>query len=116
MKTEIKNNFEAVLEYLEGLSDSELMGVHNDFCQSINDGDNLIHDNDEDFFEMYFENDVIGAVRAASYGEYNFNDKYVKFNGYANLESFDTVADHVDLDDIANNILESPENYYDISL
>jgi hypothetical protein len=115
MKTELKNNLESVIEYLEGLSDSELLAIYGEYCQSINDSDNEIFYNDEEFFTTYFSN-VMDAVRAISYGEYAYSHEYVKFNGYANLESFDNLSANIDLSDIANDILENPENYYGIEL
>jgi hypothetical protein len=45
------------------------------------------HDNDEEFFETYFSDRPMEAVRAAQYGDYNYSDEYVRFNGYGNLES-----------------------------
>ena len=116
MKTSIKNNYESVLEYLNELSNSELVSIHNKYCQSINDYDNEIHHNEDDFFETFFDGRVIEAVRAISYGDYNYNHNFVMFDGYANLKSFDDPTDEIDLSDIANDILENPENYYDIEL
>ena len=115
MKTTIKNNYESVLEYLNELSNSELVSIHNEYCQSINDSDNEIFDNNESFFEDHFSS-ISEAVRAASYGDFQFNHDYVKFDGYANLQSFNDPSGEVDLSDIANDILENPENYYDIEL
>lgn len=43
-------------------------------------------ENDEEFFNNYFSN-AMEAVRAASYGEYNYTDTYVKLDGYGNLET-----------------------------
>lgn len=43
--------------------------------------------NDEEFFNMYFENNVDEAVRSVCYGNYKYRDEYVKFNAYGNLES-----------------------------
>lgn len=45
--------------------------------------------NDEDFFNVYFENNVDEAVRSVCYGNYKYMDEYVKFNAYGNLESVD---------------------------
>ena len=28
------------------------------------------------------------AIRATYYGDYNYNDEYVKFNGYGNIDSY----------------------------
>ena len=45
--------------------------------------------NDEEFFNTYFYNNPMEAARSVSFGEYNFNDEYVRFNGYMNLVSLD---------------------------
>lgn len=112
----IKRNLESVMEYLEGLSNDELVSIHNEYCQSINDSDNEIFNNDEEFFEMFFSGKVVEAVRAASYGNFQFNHDYVKFNGYANLDSFNNPSDNIDISEIADDILENERNYYDIEL
>jgi hypothetical protein len=46
-----------------------------------------VHENDEDFFNTYFDGNPMEAVRAAHYGSYSYNDDYVRFDGYGNLES-----------------------------
>lgn len=62
----------------------------------------IVYENDEEFFNLFFQNNPIEAVRAALYGNYNYNDEYVKFNGYDNLESLEQweyeelVKSHVD--------------------
>jgi hypothetical protein len=78
--------------------------------------DSIISSNDEDFFETFFSGKVMDAVRAVSYGDWQFNHDYVMFNGYANLESFDDPSDHIDLGAIADDILENEGNYSDIEL
>ena len=115
-KTTINNNLESVLEYLTDLSDSDKVAIHNEYCQSMNYCDNEIYTNDEDFFNTFFDGKVIDAVRAATYGDFNYSHEYVIFNGYGNLESFNYVDDRIDLKEIAADILEHPENYYDIEL
>ena len=50
--------------------------------------DNLaVYSNDDEFFQIFFESKVMEAVRAVSYGDYNYMDEYVRFNGYGNIES-----------------------------
>lgn len=65
--------------------------------------------NDEEFFNIYFGGDVLGAVRAVFYGEYNYNDDYVKFNAYNNLISKDKweVEQELveDIDEIASELI-----------
>ena len=46
-----------------------------------------VYENDEEFFDMFFEGRSAEVARAIYYGDYNYNDEYVKFNAYENLES-----------------------------
>lgn len=70
-------------------------------------------ENDEDFFECCFEN-KIEVARAICYGDYNYNDDYVRFNGYGNLESFseyDMIEELKDsIDEIVENLIEYEAN------
>ena len=87
MTTEEKK-LKSIVDQINNLDNENLIRLNNKYCQEANYSDNEIYGNDEDFFETFFSNNVIDAVRAATYGEYNFSDNYVKFNGYGNLESF----------------------------
>jgi hypothetical protein len=64
----------------------------------------MIFDNDSEFFNMHFDN-AIDAVRATCYGNYNYTDKFVVFNGYGNLETLDSLSDK-DLVDSIESIAE----------
>ena len=46
-----------------------------------------VYENDEDFFNMFFEGRPAEVARAIYYGDFNYNDNYIKFNAYGNLES-----------------------------
>jgi hypothetical protein len=111
---EVLRSVDAIEEYLKGLSDSELISIHNTYCEYTNNGDDTIYDNDEDFFNTNFS-DVMRAVRAIFYGEYNYPDDYVKFNGYANLETTNDPSEWIDTSEVAQFILEN-ERYFDIEL
>lgn len=43
--------------------------------------------NDEEFFNIYFENKPDEAVRAVCYGNYKYTEEFVVFNAYGNLVS-----------------------------
>jgi len=74
------------------------------------------YENDEMFFEMFFSN-TMEAVRAVSYGEYNYTDKYVKFNAYRNLVSISQSDLDRELEDSIDEIVESlVELYGDVTL
>lgn len=89
-----------IIDIINDMNEGELVQLNNEYCQSANYTDNEIFDNDEDFFSTFFENDTIGAVRAVSYGNYNYSHNYVKFNGYGNLESFS----YFTADDLCENV------------
>jgi hypothetical protein len=114
MTTEEKK-LESIVDQINNLDTEDLIRLHNSYCKEANYSDNEIYGNDEDFFETFFSNNVIDAVRAASHGEYNFSENYVKFDGNGNLESFnyfgtDDLIDEVYI--IADFILEN-ENDFD---
>ena len=72
-------------------------------------------ENDEEFFNTFFENPM-EAIRATYYGDYNYNDEYVKFNGYGNIDSYseyeriEEIKDSID--DIVDNLIEYYYNIY----
>lgn len=68
------------------LSDSEKIQLFQQYC--IYKGcDDELYIFDEEFFQIFFEDKPMEAVRAAHFGNINWSDEYIKFNGYANLES-----------------------------
>ena len=77
-------------------------------------------ENDEEFFNTFFEN-KIEVARAICYGDYNYNDDYVRFNGYGNIESFseyDMIEKLKDsIEEIVENLIEYKDNIdYDENL
>ena len=76
-------------------------------------------DNDEEFFETFYGDDIMSAVRAVCYGEYNYTDEYVKINAYGNLETTNYIQDELEgyVDDIVEHIIDnwSELNNIDIS-
>ena len=74
------------------------------------------YENDEEFFDMFFAN-TMEAVRSVCYGNYNYSDDLVRFDGYGNLESFsrweyeDKLKDNID--DIIERLLSV---YYQIDI
>ena len=59
---------------------------------------------DDDFWETYFKDDPHEAARATYFGNIqNWNDEYIRFNGYGNLET----THRVDYDLYDTEILEA---------
>ena len=103
-------DFEKVYKYIEldyeNLSDNEKVSLWNEYCseESI---DSEIFTNDDEFFEMFFANDVIKAVQATQYGKYNYSDDYVMFDGYGNLDSFNNPISEIDETELLKWLIEN---------
>ena len=89
-----------------------------DIITYINDYDNSMqtlcyHDNDDEFFDIYFGINTMQAVRAVCYGDYKYADDYVKFDELGNLESaniYEIMAEYdFNKEDIADKIIEVAE-------
>ena len=69
-------------------------------------------ENDEEFFNTFYYLNPAEAVRSAYYGDYNYCDKYVKFNGYGNLVSFNDYDLEKEYKDYIYEITESLLEHY----
>ena len=107
---------EKIKEYLKAINDSKLIEHYNTMCQEY-DMDRYIYDNDEHFFNDHFGQDVIKAVQATQYGDYRYSDYYVDYDGYGNLHSFSSPSDFIDIDELAEFIIDNPDAFdYDDDL
>ena len=72
-------------------------------------------ENDEDFFDTFYADDIMGAVRAVCYGDYTFTDEYVKINAYGNLETTNYIQDELEgyVDDIVDHLIENWDEFKD---
>jgi hypothetical protein len=102
----MEKNKEDVIEFLKNLDSEDLVNLSNEFSQNNSFFDNEIYINDSEFFELFFTNDSYNLAQRICYGNYHTNEKFVKFNGYGNLESFDYVGNYIDFDMIAEAIIK----------
>ena len=73
--------------------------------------------NDDDFFNTFFYNNPTEAVRSAYYGDYNYCDEYVRFNGYGNLVSFNDYDLEKEYKEYIDDILKALlKHYQEISI
>jgi hypothetical protein len=99
-----------IKEALNKLEPEFKLPLWNIYCTETNQ--NLeIYDNDENFFETFYSDNVIGAVQRAVNGEYKFHDDYVRIDNYGNFESFDyeDLDNYIDVDEIAEFLNENEE-------
>lgn len=72
-------------------------------------------ENDEDFFNTFYGEDIMEAVRAVCYGDYTFTDEYVKINAYGNLETTNYIQDELEgyVDEIVDHLVENWDEFKD---
>lgn len=93
---------------MEEFTVEELM----EMVQDVNNWDGRfdlikVYENDEEFFDTFFPSSPYELVQKISYGSYNFNDEYVRFDGYGNLESLSSYEYEKEIEDYRYEILEA---------
>lgn len=81
-----------IKEYLQSAEENIIVDAWNDWMESYNN-ERCIYLNDEDFFNTYYSNDVMQAIRATHYGNYQYLDDYICFNNRGNLDTFNYLSD-----------------------
>ncbi len=83
----MKTKFDFWEEAWNDLEDEQKASIYNEYL-SEHYSDDQFFTFDDEFFQTFFEHDVIGAVRAVHFGNIqSWSDDYIRFNGYGNLES-----------------------------
>lgn len=102
-------SYEVFKEKFDDLSLSEKLSIYNEYC--INYGSNeSIEWFEKDFFDCYFS-DKMEVARAVFFGNIkSWNDEYIRFNAYGNLESLS----EFDVIDEINDYIEEIFEYEDI--
>lgn len=72
-------------------------------------------ENDEYFFELFYSGiNGLEIARAIYYGDYNYNDDYVRIDGYGNLVSYteyEMIKEIKDsIDEIVDRLIEHHDN------
>jgi hypothetical protein len=95
----------AIIEEINCFDSDQLVQLNNTYCDNVNCPDDQIYSNDANFFADNFS-DMMEAVRAVSYGDYNYTHDWVTYNGYGNLVTMSSVG----TDDLCENIEIIAEN------
>lgn len=106
-----------IKEQIENMTEGQLVELNNRYCEEFGYHDNEIFVNDEEFYDTFYLNKPMELARACFYGDYNFRHEYITFNGYGNLETFDTMTvDHLvdSLETMAEQIDERFEEFSDL--
>lgn len=81
------DKIKAIVSIIKNWDNEKIIRAWNNYCADECMED-YIHGNDEYFFEEMFEK-ADEAVSAVCFGNYRYQDDYVVFNAYGNLDTFD---------------------------
>ena len=101
---------EMIKDLLEDMSGSQLFMICNEYFDKTEYFDDRIYDMDE-FDEMMDGISPSDIATKIFYGDFRPNDNYFKFDGYDNLKSFDYISDEVDLEEVADYIVDNDEDF-----
>lgn len=102
---------ERIKEYLEGLLDSSLIAIWNEYCNYCRYDDYVYSMAEID--EVLREMPASEILRSSYYGDINPNDDYFKYNGRGNLVSTSTIGEWVEIDELAEYIDEREKDFGD---
>ena len=98
---------ERFMELWDDLTFQQKLQCHQEYCSNYYP-DDMISAFDEDFFETNFS-DKMSLVRAMCFGTVDFEDGYIRFNGYGNLKSLSEREALEEIDDAATYIYDHPK-------
>ena len=88
---------EKVDEIIDSFSENDAFNAWNSYCYE-NDIDSSVYYNNGDFWDIYF-NKPSDVIEALYYGSVEYRDKYIYFDSYGNVESFNDIYEVVEFDD-----------------
>lgn len=91
------------------LPEDDLLEIYNELVENAGYSDDRVYNNGESFLDEMFSSPS-DAVAAVCYGDYKFTDDFVKFDGYANLQSGNYLTDLVDKDTFLDLLEEAEYN------
>lgn len=101
--------YEVFQEKWSELSREDRIRCFNDYAREHRSDDEL-YEFDEDFFNTFFKGNPMDAVRSCFFGNIqNWNDEYIRFNGYGNLVSMSEWEAADWADDYKDEIYEHEE-------
>ena len=101
---------EMIKDLLENMSESKLFTIYNEYLDKTEYCDDRIYDMEE-FDEIMSGLSPWDVATKIFYGDFRPNDNYFRFDGYANLESFDYISNEIDFEEIADYIVDNDEDF-----
>lgn len=100
------------LEVAEKLEDADWLGLWNQYCDEMNNGDQ-VYAFDEEFFEIFFNGtkNAMDAVQKTVFGDVVWSHEYITFDGYANFKTYADADDAIEYSELIPHILENSHAY-----
>lgn len=93
------SKYQVLKEAIENICEWNLRNLWNTFCGYNNWDEDHVSLNNEDFFNLYYENKPVQLVIDISRSDYNWHHKYVmKKDSRGGLKSFDNLLENIDVD------------------
>lgn len=107
------NKKELIAEVLEGLTDSELLSIGNEYKSKVNAFDDEIY-TIEDLDMVVEGQDAYWLACRICYGDFRPTADYFKFDGYGNLKSIESyeLSDYIEVDEIAQYCVDNNHAFY----
>ena len=103
---------EMLIDLIQEMDTSDIVALHNEYCDKTNNYDDRIYDSDE-INELCTGQDVYWIACRVFYGDFNPSAEYIQFDGYGNFKSlFNYQIPHeIDENAIADYILENDDDF-----
>lgn len=106
---------EAIKNIIACMSESQAVGLHNEWCYETDNYDDEIFEMEE--FDTICEGKHPSEIAMRIfYGDFNPNHKYFHYNGYGNFESTDCPTDWIYPGNIARDVVDREESFYDYDI
>ena len=100
-----------IKEILNSMGETELIELNNRYCKGVSDWCGLIYEMSE-FDDVMDGFSPLRLANSICYGEFSTWHTYFKFNGLGNLESFESLDDVIDIDELVDYIVENKDSLY----
>ena len=110
MKT-YEEKVEAIKNIIEGMGESDVVALHNEWCYETNNYDDEIIEMErfDEICEGMTPSDIANHI---FYGDFNPNHSYFHFNGYGNFESTSDPTDWIYPGDIAREVVDREKSFW----
>ena len=100
---------DALKDWFDEQSDSDLMSLHNSYCESVGYDSDSVYEIGE-FFSLFFgSHDILDVIRRLG-SDFNSNHNYARMDSYGNVESTSDVTDWVDVHEIITFIISDDDD------